>query len=51
MGVFGKRRRRLLSAARGFDTVIVTNPKNLFYVTGFWGGGIGVIRGTTGRFS
>ncbi len=44
MSTFGKRRHRLLSAASGFDSVVVTNPKNLFYLTDFWGGGIGIVR-------
>ncbi len=44
MNAFARRRRRLLSAAKGFDSVVVTNPKNLFYLTDFWGGGIGVVR-------
>jgi Xaa-Pro aminopeptidase/Xaa-Pro dipeptidase len=40
---FGKRRARLLSAASGYDSIVVTNPKNLFYLTDFWGGGIGIV--------
>ena len=44
MNSFEKRRRRLLSAAKGFDGVVVTDPKNLFYLTDFWGGGIGVVK-------
>jgi len=44
MSIFGKRRQRLLSAASSFDSVVVTNPKNLFYLTDFWGGGIGIVR-------
>ena len=44
MSIFGKRRQRLLAAASGFDAVVVTNPKNLFYLTDFWGGGIGIVR-------
>jgi len=47
LSIFGKRRRRLLSAASGFDSVVVTNPKNLFYLTDFWGGGIGIVRDDT----
>ncbi len=43
MSIFDKRRERLLSLASGFDTVIVTNPKNLFYLTDFWGGGMGIV--------
>ena len=44
MSIFSKRRQRLLSAASGFDSVAVTNPKNLFYLTDFWGGGIGIVK-------
>jgi Xaa-Pro aminopeptidase len=44
LSTFGKRRQRLLAAASGFDAVVVTNPKNLFYLTDFWGGGIGIVR-------
>jgi Xaa-Pro aminopeptidase len=43
LSIFDKRRERLLSLASGFDTVIVANPKNLFYLTDFWGGGIGIV--------
>jgi Xaa-Pro aminopeptidase len=43
LSTFGKRRERVLSLASGFDTVIVSNPKNLFYLTDFWGGGIGIV--------
>ncbi|MDG6926071.1 MAG: M24 family metallopeptidase [Nitrososphaerota archaeon] len=45
MGIFGKRRERVLSLASKFDAVVVTNPKNLFYLTDFWGGGIGIVEG------
>lgn len=44
MDTFARRRRRLLQAGKGFDSVVVTNPKNLFYLTDFWGGGIGVVK-------
>jgi Xaa-Pro aminopeptidase len=44
LSIYGKRRQRLLAAASGFDAVVVTNPKNLFYLTDFWGGGIGIVR-------
>jgi Xaa-Pro aminopeptidase len=40
---YGKRRERVLSLASGFDTVIVKDPKNLFYLTDFWGGGVGIV--------
>jgi Xaa-Pro aminopeptidase/Xaa-Pro dipeptidase len=43
LSTFGNRRERILSLASGFDTVIVSNPKNLFYLTDFWGGGIGIV--------
>ena len=38
-----RRRERILSLATGFDTIIVLGQKNLFYLTDFWGGGIGVV--------
>jgi Xaa-Pro aminopeptidase len=41
--IFGKRRQRLIAAASGFETIVVTNPKNLFYLTDFWGGGTGIV--------
>jgi Xaa-Pro aminopeptidase len=41
---FKQRRERMLQLASGFDNVVVTNPKNLFYLTDFWGGGIGIVR-------
>ncbi len=44
MSVFKQRRERLLSLASGYDNVVVAEPKNLFYVTGFWGGGWGIVR-------
>lgn len=44
MSTFGRRRKRLLSAAPEYDAVVVTNPKNLFYLTDFWGGGIGIVK-------
>lgn len=43
MSIFGTRRERLLSLASGFDSVVVGNPRNLFYLTDFWGGGIGIV--------
>lgn len=43
MSAFRRRRERLLQAASGFDNVMATNPKNLFYLTGFWGGGTGIV--------
>ena len=44
MSTFKQRRQRLLLLASKFDNVVVSNPKNLFYLTNFWGGGIGVVR-------
>src|SRR5208283_1480589 len=44
MSTFKQRRQRLLLLASKFDNVVVSNPKNLFYLTDFWGGGIGVVR-------
>ena len=41
--IFASRRERVLSLASGFDSVVVTNPKNLFYLTDFWGGGMGIV--------
>lgn len=43
MDTFARRRERVLSLASGFDSVVVTNPKNLFYLTDFWGGGVGIV--------
>ena len=37
------RRNRILANTKSYDNVLVTKPQNLFYLTGFWGGGIGVI--------
>jgi Xaa-Pro aminopeptidase/Xaa-Pro dipeptidase len=44
MSTFKQRRERLLLLASKFDNVVVSNPKNLFYLTDYWGGGIGVVR-------
>lgn len=44
LSIFAKRRERVLSLASGFDSVVVTNPKNLFYLTDFWGGGMGIVQ-------
>jgi Xaa-Pro aminopeptidase len=41
---FKQRRERLLELASGFDNVVVLNPRNLFYLTDFWGGGVGIVR-------
>ncbi len=37
------RRKKLRVVAERYDNVLVTKPQNLFYLTGFWGGGIGVV--------
>ncbi|MBI3840892.1 MAG: aminopeptidase P family protein, partial [Thaumarchaeota archaeon] len=42
MTVYAERRKRLLSLANGKQVVAMT-AANLFYVTGFWGGGAGVV--------
>lgn len=44
MSIYGKRRKRVLTAASDYDAVVITNPKNLFYLTDFWGGGIGIVK-------
>ncbi len=43
MDFFARRRERVLSQASGYDTVVVTDPKNLFYLTDFWGSGVGIV--------
>jgi Xaa-Pro aminopeptidase/Xaa-Pro dipeptidase len=42
MSVFGNRRKKLLSLAKG-KQVVATKPSNLFYLTDFWGGGAAVV--------
>ncbi len=42
MSQFGKRRKRLLSAAKGRQ-VVAAKPANVFYLTDFWGGGVGMV--------
>jgi Xaa-Pro aminopeptidase/Xaa-Pro dipeptidase len=37
------RTKKLRAIAKSYDNILVTKPQNLFYLTGFWGGGIGVI--------
>lgn len=44
MSLLKARRERMLELASGFDNIIVLDPKNLFYLTDFWGGGIGIVR-------
>ena len=41
MTVYGERRKRLLSLAKGKQVASVT-PANVFYLTGFWGGGAAI---------
>ena len=43
MSVFSERRRRLLAEAGGRQVLAATGP-NLFYLTDFYGGGIGVVK-------
>ncbi len=43
MTVYGERRKRLLSLARGKQVVAMTGA-NLFYLTDFWGGGAALVR-------
>jgi Xaa-Pro aminopeptidase/Xaa-Pro dipeptidase len=37
------RRKKVRTLAKGHENVLVTRPQNLFYLTGFWGGGVGVV--------
>jgi Xaa-Pro aminopeptidase/Xaa-Pro dipeptidase len=43
MSVFGNRRKKLLSLAKG-KQVVATKPNNIFYLTDFWGGGAAVVQ-------
>lgn len=43
MSSYALRRRKLRALAKEHENVIVTRPQNIFYLTGFWGGGVGVI--------
>lgn len=43
MDVFAHRRERVLSLASDYDSIVVVDPKNLFYLTDFWGGGVGIV--------
>ena len=43
MSRYSERRRKLLSTAEGKNVVVAT-PENLFYVSDFFGGGVGVVR-------
>jgi Xaa-Pro aminopeptidase len=42
LSVYGPRRKRLLSLAKG-RSVVVASTANLFYVTGFFGSGVGMV--------
>ncbi|MDV3276894.1 MAG: aminopeptidase P family protein [Nitrososphaerales archaeon] len=42
MSVFGNRRKKLLSLAKG-KQLVATKPSNIFYLTDFWGGGAAVV--------
>ena len=42
MTVYAQRRRKLLAAAKGKQVVALT-PANLFYLTDFFGGGVGIV--------
>jgi len=43
MTIYGERRKRLLSLAKGKQVVAMTGA-NMFYLTDFWGGGAAVVR-------
>jgi len=43
MTIYSERRKRLLSLAKGRQVAAMTGA-NLFYLTGFWGGGAAVVR-------
>jgi Xaa-Pro aminopeptidase len=43
LSIYSRRRERVLSLAGGYDTIVVSDPKNLFYLTDFWGGGTGFV--------
>jgi Xaa-Pro aminopeptidase/Xaa-Pro dipeptidase len=43
MSAFSKRRKSLRSLAGGYSNVLAAKSQNLFYLTGFWGGGVGVV--------
>jgi Xaa-Pro aminopeptidase len=43
MTVYGERRKKLLSLAKGKQVVAATAP-NLFYLTSFFGGGVAIVR-------
>jgi Xaa-Pro aminopeptidase/Xaa-Pro dipeptidase len=43
LSVFSRRRKKILRLAKGAD-VIATKPQNVFYLTGFWGGAVAIIK-------
>jgi len=43
MTIYGERRKRLLSLAKGKQVAVMTGA-NLFYLTDFWGGGAAIVR-------
>ena len=43
MSAFSKRRGKLRRLATGYSNILATKPQNLFYLTGFWGGGVGLV--------
>ncbi len=40
---YALRRKKLRSLTKDNENLLVTKPQNLFYLTGFWGGGVGVV--------
>ncbi len=43
MTIFSQRRKKIISLARGRNVVAAT-PENLFYISDFYGGGVGVVK-------
>lgn len=43
MSTYARRRRNLRSLAEKYSNILATRPQNLFYLTGFWGGGVGIV--------
>jgi len=44
LSTYRERRRRIIGLAASYDNIVVIDPKNIFYMTDFWGGGIGIVR-------
>jgi Xaa-Pro aminopeptidase len=42
LSVFAERRKRVLKLAKG-KGVVVASPENIFYLTDFWGGAVGIV--------